>query len=672
MALHDEESCGVACASHGDEGATDRFDKVSLFVKVIGSNPFRLLVPPNLSFSQYCDLAQTTYIKLVAPTEPVFLKPRRVLRFAKDGSMFMEFELQGGGQPAPTDLAESLAVHVSAEPLETDKNTLLVPSPSGRKGFLFTARPIPTRCTVNRLVLVLTDPMRTSEYAQAVLLLNFPTFMRPEQLLEKLMQRYGVSVPAGLHGAEKLMFVAQRRIPIRRCCVRIILRWLRSYPEDFTVAMARRVQALADALTHTGQPAMAEELRGVLDELGPVSTGGADAPAFRPREIVPSMASLPQLRGDQRGAAIQSSAAPGFLQPGSAQPECALAQRLEAPAASGPGIPAMSLFGFLDEAPLETGGGESLHVASPFLAQGARGFPAPPPGAHPPDDNEVDAVLTTPRPVRPLAFHISSLDRKGADKDKAAALKAPTLLELPPRVLADHVAFFLSEAYMHVHPRELLGQRQSKLSKRPELRAQIPHFALLIDRHNALSRWASRAILEGHETLVTRMEALTQTAACLRAMRHYEAMVAIVSALNSAPVNRVPEAKAFSEGSSQTAKQLRELVALLDVMDNLGAYRREWESIGVTEPCVPYTGVSLRRITLTEESLDACDGPLVNFSRCAHLYNSIYYFLRHQLGPQHTFFIRPELLEELLSAGPTDPNELWEMSYTIAPRPEAP
>ena len=162
-------------------------------------------------------------------------------------------------------------------------------------------------------------------------------------------------------------------------------------------------------------------------------------------------------------------------------------------------------------------------------------------------------------------------------------LRQPTLLDFKSEHLAEQMTLLDSKLFVSIEiPEVLIWAQEQNEEKSPNLTTFTEHF-------NKMSYWARTLILEppreaakDREKLVLKFIKIMKH---LRKMNNFNSYLAILSALDSAPVRRL-------EWQKQIVEALNEYCALIDSSSSFRAYRQALAE--ATPPCIPYIGLILQ------------------------------------------------------------------------------
>lgn len=207
------------------------------------------------------------------------------------------------------------------------------------------------------------------------------------------------------------------------------------------------------------------------------------------------------------------------------------------------------------------------------------------------------------------------------------------LTELDPLEVARQITLMDEQAYKSIAASECMNQAWNK----PAICNEVsPNIIKMIGRFNATSNWAARIIVteqnsRKRKSIITRVIKLAQR---LRELHNYHSLMALIAALESAPVARLR--KTWDAIDSAYIKQFQELRAIMSAEGSYKAFR----AVIKTEdpPVIPYIGVYLADLTFIEdgnpskiqhESL----GELINFAKMKLLDSVIQDINMYQQAP---------------------------------------
>uniref|UniRef100_A0A8C4TDF7 CRK SH3-binding GNRP n=1 Tax=Erpetoichthys calabaricus TaxID=27687 RepID=A0A8C4TDF7_ERPCA len=238
---------------------------------------------------------------------------------------------------------------------------------------------------------------------------------------------------------------------------------------------------------------------------------------------------------------------------------------------------------------------------------------------------------------------------------RGVAARPGTLHDFRSHEIADQLTLLDAELFYKIEiPEVLLWAKEQNEEKSPNLTQFTEHF-------NNMSYWV-RSIIIQQEKAQDREKLLLKFIKImkhLRKLNNFNSYLAILSALDSAPIRRL-------EWQKQTSEGLEEYCTLIDSSSSFRAYRAALAE--VEPPCIPYLGLILQDLTFVHlGNPDFIDGK-VNFSKRWQQFNildSMRRFQQTRYELKHnedivSFFndFSDHLAEEAL----------WELSLKIKPR----
>ncbi|XP_055964822.1 rap guanine nucleotide exchange factor 1 isoform X4 [Sorex fumeus] len=238
---------------------------------------------------------------------------------------------------------------------------------------------------------------------------------------------------------------------------------------------------------------------------------------------------------------------------------------------------------------------------------------------------------------------------------RGVAARPGTLHDFHSHEIAEQLTLLDAELFYKIEiPEVLLWAKEQNEEKSPNLTQFTEHF-------NNMSYWV-RSIIMQQEKAQDRERLLLKFIKImkhLRKLNNFNSYLAILSALDSAPIRRL-------EWQKQTSEGLAEYCTLIDSSSSFRAYRAALSE--VEPPCIPYLGLILQDLTFVHlGNPDYIDGK-VNFSKRWQQFNILdsmrcfqqaHYDIRRN-DDVISFFndFSDHLAEEAL----------WELSLKIKPR----
>ncbi|XP_054996208.1 rap guanine nucleotide exchange factor 1 isoform X12 [Sorex araneus] len=238
---------------------------------------------------------------------------------------------------------------------------------------------------------------------------------------------------------------------------------------------------------------------------------------------------------------------------------------------------------------------------------------------------------------------------------RGVAARPGTLHDFHSHEIAEQLTLLDAELFYKIEiPEVLLWAKEQNEEKSPNLTQFTEHF-------NNMSYWVRSIIMlqekaQDRERLLLKFIKIMKH---LRKLNNFNSYLAILSALDSAPIRRL-------EWQKQTSEGLAEYCTLIDSSSSFRAYRAALSE--VEPPCIPYLGLILQDLTFVHlGNPDYIDGK-VNFSKRWQQFNILdsmrcfqqaHYDIRRN-DDVISFFndFSDHLAEEAL----------WELSLKIKPR----
>ncbi|XP_044007017.1 guanine nucleotide-releasing factor 2 isoform X2 [Aphidius gifuensis] len=237
--------------------------------------------------------------------------------------------------------------------------------------------------------------------------------------------------------------------------------------------------------------------------------------------------------------------------------------------------------------------------------------------------------------------------------------KQASLLDFKSEQIAEQMTLLDAELFMKIEiPEVLIWAQEQNEERSPNLTRFTEHF-------NKMSYWARSRILE-HRMENEAKEREKYVVKFIKIMKHlrkinnFNSYLALLSALDSAPIRRLEWQKHITEG-------LKEYCALIDSSSSFRAYR---QALAETQsPCIPYIGLVLQDLTFVHiGNSDLLPDGTINFSKRWQQFNIVENMKRFKKGTysfkKHeriiTFFnnFSDFLCEEAM----------WQISESIKPR----
>ncbi|XP_033642954.1 rap guanine nucleotide exchange factor 1-like [Asterias rubens] len=233
-----------------------------------------------------------------------------------------------------------------------------------------------------------------------------------------------------------------------------------------------------------------------------------------------------------------------------------------------------------------------------------------------------------------------------------------TLLDFSSQEIAEQMTILDAELFQKIEiPEVLLWAKEQSEELSPNLTIFTEHF-------NKMSFWARSLILQENrpqdrEKLVTKF---IKTMKYLRKLNNFNSYLAILSALDSAPIRRL-------EWQKQTVEGLKEYCQLIDSSSSFRTYRAALAE--AEPPCIPYLGLILQDITFVHignpDHLPDTDH--INFTKCWQFFNILDSMRRFKQHHYDTLRKTPKVLSFFNDFNDfLDEESMWQLSKTIKPQ----
>lgn len=185
----------------------------------------------------------------------------------------------------------------------------------------------------------------------------------------------------------------------------------------------------------------------------------------------------------------------------------------------------------------------------------------------------------------------------------AVTTRTNSLLEFKAQDIAEQMTLLDAELFLTMEiPEVLLWAREQNEERAPNLNKFTEHF-------NKMSYWARTRILEQADAKDREKYVLkfTKIMKHLRKFNNFNSYLALLSALDSAPIRRLEWQKNITDG-------LKEYCLLIDSSSSFRAYRQALSES--SPPCIPYIGLILQDLTFVHiGNNDFLPDGNVNFSK---------------------------------------------------------
>ncbi|KAK7504449.1 hypothetical protein BaRGS_00004315 [Batillaria attramentaria] len=254
------------------------------------------------------------------------------------------------------------------------------------------------------------------------------------------------------------------------------------------------------------------------------------------------------------------------------------------------------------------------------------------------------AAQDAPPPVNP----VQSIDLSS---------NTPDLLSFKSGDIAEQMTLLDAQLFQQIEIPEVL------LWARVQSEEQSPHLTTFTEHFNKMSYWCRTRILtqEDPKEREKYLMKFIKIMRWLRKLKNFNSYLAILSALDSAPVRRL-------EWQKQNIEALQEFCQLIDSSSSFRAYR---QALAETEPpCIPYLGLILQDLTFINiGNQDMLPDGSINFAKRWQQFNILDSMRRFKTS--HYGFKRNDKIQALMNNFDEYLGEeiLWQMSQKIKPRP---
>uniref|UniRef100_A0A8C2FBC6 Ral GEF with PH domain and SH3 binding motif 2 n=1 Tax=Cyprinus carpio TaxID=7962 RepID=A0A8C2FBC6_CYPCA len=231
--------------------------------------------------------------------------------------------------------------------------------------------------------------------------------------------------------------------------------------------------------------------------------------------------------------------------------------------------------------------------------------------------NGQPSVSTFTTPASERSSSSESLSEKGPSELKSFDAVVFDVLKVTPEEYAGQITLMDAPVFKAIQPEELSSCGWNKKEKH----SSAPNAVAFTRRFNQVSFWVVREILHA-QTLKIRAEVLSlyiRTAKKLCDMNNLHAVMAVVSALQSAPIFRLT--KTWALLSRKDKATFERLEYLMSKEDNYKRLRDYISSQSMTS-CIPYLGIYLSDLTYIDSAYPSTGSILENEQR-SNLMNNI-------------------------------------------------
>ncbi|XP_068910533.1 guanine nucleotide-releasing factor 2 isoform X6 [Tenebrio molitor] len=230
-----------------------------------------------------------------------------------------------------------------------------------------------------------------------------------------------------------------------------------------------------------------------------------------------------------------------------------------------------------------------------------------------------------------------------------------TLLDFKSEQIAEQMTLLDAELFMKIEiPEVLIWAQEQNEERSPNLTRFTEHF-------NKMSYWARTRILTAEKDIREKyFLKFIKIMKHLRKINNFNSYLALLSALDSAPIRRLEWQKHVQEG-------LKEYCALIDSSSSFRAYR---QALAETQPpCIPYIGLVLQDLTFVHiGNSNLLNDGTINFSKRWQQFNIVENMKKFKKGT-HTFKRHERIIQFFQNFDDfIGEDAMWQLSESIKPR----
>jgi Rap guanine nucleotide exchange factor 1 len=230
-----------------------------------------------------------------------------------------------------------------------------------------------------------------------------------------------------------------------------------------------------------------------------------------------------------------------------------------------------------------------------------------------------------------------------------------TLLDFKSEQIAEQMTLLDAELFMKIEiPAVLIWAQEQNEERSPNLTRFTEHF-------NKMSYWARTRILTAEKDIREKyFLKFIKIMKHLRKINNFNSYLALLSALDSAPIRRLEWQKHVQEG-------LKEYCALIDSSSSFRAYR---QALAETQPpCIPYIGLVLQDLTFVHiGNSNLLNDGTINFSKRWQQFNIVENMKKFKKGT-HTFKRHERIIQFFQNFDDfIGEDAMWQLSESIKPR----
>ncbi|KAJ6240362.1 guanine nucleotide exchange factor [Anaeramoeba flamelloides] len=283
------------------------------------------------------------------------------------------------------------------------------------------------------------------------------------------------------------------------------------------------------------------------------------------------------------------------------------------------------------------------------------------------DDKKLQRIKKGKNPSIPFIPRSNSFRRAPQKKNPESIRPKETdfqklkLTNIHTKELARQLSLYTYSLYSKINTKELFDKawcsnNREKLS---------PNVVKLIDKFNRVADLVSTEILMA-ETFKKRaklIERVIQVGMYLREMNNFEDLVAVLSGLETTPVNRLHAS--WKRVPSTYLNQYKKLAKEIRLVDT---WRLKQLFDECHLPAIPYLGIFLTDITYIADLPVKVENGLLNWIKLKRFYRTVEIIKRFQIVPYN--FSKIDVIQDyFLNSDVMNDSEKWEKSLSILPNP---
>ncbi|KAJ3441697.1 guanine nucleotide exchange factor [Anaeramoeba flamelloides] len=283
------------------------------------------------------------------------------------------------------------------------------------------------------------------------------------------------------------------------------------------------------------------------------------------------------------------------------------------------------------------------------------------------DGKKLQRIKKGKKPSIPFIPRSNSFRRAPQKKNpesirpKETDFKKLKLTNIHTKELARQLSLYTYSLYSKINTKELFDKawcsnNREKLS---------PNVVKLIDKFNRVADLVSTEILMA-ETFKKRaklIERVIQVGMYLREMNNFEDLVAVLSGLETTPVNRLHAS--WKRVPSTYLNQYKKLTKEIRLVDT---WRLKQLFDECHLPAIPYLGIFLTDITYIADLPVKVENGLLNWIKLKRFYRTVEIIKRFQIVPYN--FSKIDVIQDyFLNSDVMNDSEKWEKSLSILPNP---